>query len=235
MNNKRLLIQTIVPAVLVIVVNLLFPINFTAFFLICALGLLASVYWNSYYTCWSLIVTAAVAVTLNYLRPSADVYNNAAHHVIALKGYESQGDITLVNAAKPRTAIFDGNDFDGYVKISNDGQAILLNEKLSSHPIFVFDQNAGSDGAYVLKNKGNLIEFSKSLSFSHGKEKIELTLVTAKDSVQYKIYFKTEEDSIRNSIAAFNKHIKEGYPLVDIIRSAGNCTAAEENLVTIQR
>ena len=232
MNNKRLLIQTIVPAVLIILVNLLFPINFTAFFLICALGLLASVYWNSYYTCWSLIVTAAVAVTLNYLRPSADVYNNAAHHVIALKGYESQGDITLVNAAKPRTAVFDGNDFNGYVKISNDGQAILLNEKLSSHPIFVFDQNAGSDGAYVLKNKGNLIEFNKSLSFSHGKEKVELTLVTAEDSVQYKIYFKTEEDSIRNSIAAFNKHIKEGYPLVDIIRSAGNCTAAEENLIS---
>jgi len=139
--DKRLYIQALIPLVLIIGINCLFPITFTAYFLLCALALFASVFWNFRITCWSIITTASVLVTLNYLRPSAEVYNNAAHHVIALRGMEKRGDITLVNSSDPQKALNDGDQYNGYLfaKFVPNSNNIEIREKLSSQPIYFYD------------------------------------------------------------------------------------------------
>ena len=230
--NKRLIIQSLIPLVLAIGINCLFPITFTAYFLLCALGLLASVFWNSRITCWSIITTASILVTINYLRPSADVYNNAAHHVIALKGMEKQGTITLVNSSEPKKALNDGDQYNGYLfaKSGSNGNNIEIREKLSSQPIYIYDKTIGDEGAYRLLNGENLIRFTKNIKVSVGNHSVSLSLRNDADTLNCTAEFVTDSTRVVN--LAFNKKIKEGYPIVDLLRSGGNCTATEEDILS---
>lgn len=230
--NKRFLIQSLIPLVLVIGINWLFPITFSVYFLLCALALFTSVFWKNKATCWSLITTASVLVTLNYLRPNPEVYNNAAHHVIALRGMEKQGAITLVNSSDPKKALNDGDQYNGHLyanSVSNDN-SIEIREKLSSHPIYVFDKELGDEGAYRLLNGGNLIRFTKTIKFLLGNYSVSLSLKNDADTLSCIAEFVT--DSTRVANLAFNKKIKEGYPIVDLLRSGGNCTATEEDVLS---
>lgn len=230
--NKRSLIQALIPLALVIGMNSLFPITFTAYFLLCALALLASIFWNSRVACWSIITTASVLVTLNYLRPSADVYNNAAHHVIALRGMEMQGTMPLVKSSDPKKALNDGEQYNGHLfaKSILNSNKIEIRERLSSHPVYVFDDSIGNDGAYRLLNGENLIRFTKNIKFSVGGHSVLLSLKNDTDTLICKAEFIT--DSSRVADLAFNKKIKEGYPIVDILRSGGNCSATEEDVLS---
>lgn len=230
--NKRSLIQALIPLALVIGINSLFPITFTAYFLLCALALLASILWNSRVACWSIITTASVLVTLNYLRPSAEVYNNASHHVIALRGMEMQGSIPLVKSSDPKTALNDGDQYNGdlFVKPVSNSNKIEIRERLSSHPIYVFDDSIDDDGAYRLLNGENLIRFTKNIKFSVGGHSVLLSLKNDSDTLICKAEFVT--DSSRVADLAFNKKINEGYPIIDILRSGGNCSATEEDVLS---
>ena len=230
--NKRILIQSLIPLVLVIGINWLFPITFSVYFLLCALALFTSVFWKNKATCWSLITTASVLVTLNYLRPNPKVYNNAAHHVIALRGMEKQGAITLVNSSDPKKALNDGDQYNGHLyakSVSNDNN-IEIREKLSSQPIYVFDKELGDEGAYRLLNGENLIRFTKNIKFLLGNYCVSLSLKNDADTLSCIAEFVT--DSTRVANLAFNKKIKEGYPIVDLLRSGGNCTATEEDVLS---
>jgi len=230
--DKRLYIQALIPLVLIIGINCLFPITFTAYFLLCALALFASVFWNFRITCWSIITTASVLVTLNYLRPSAEVYNNAAHHVIALRGMEKRGDITLVNSSDPQKALNDGDQYNGYLfaKFVPNSNNIEIREKLSSQPIYFYDKSLGDEGAYRLLNGENLIRFTKNIKFSVGGHSVMLSLSNDADSLICKAEFVTNSSRVAN--LAFNKKIKEGYPIVDLFRSGGNCSATEEDVLS---
>ncbi len=230
--DKRLYIQALIPLVLIIGINCLFPITFTAYFLLCAFALFASVFWSTRVTCWSIITTASVLVTLNYLRPSSDVYNNAAHHVIALRGMEKQGTITLVNSSDPKKALNDGDQYNGYLfaKFVSNRNSIEIREKLSSQPIYVFDKSIGDEGAYRLLNGENLIRFTKNIKFSVGGHSVSLSLSNDADTLICKAEFVTDSNRIAN--LAFNKKIKEGYPIVDLLRSGGNCSATEEDVLS---
>ena len=208
--NKRILIQSLTPLVLVIGINWLFPITFSVYFLLCALALFTSVFWKNKATCWSLITTASVLVTLNYLRPNPEVYNNAAHHVIALRGMEKQGAITLVNSSDPKKALNDGDQYNGHLyakSVSNDNN-IEIREKLSSQPIYVFDNELGDEGAYRLLNGENLIRFTKNIKFLLGNYCVSLSLKNDADTLSCIAEFVT--DSTRVANLAFNKKIKEG-------------------------
>ena len=230
--NKRILIQSLTPLVLLIGINWLFPITFSVYFLLCALALFTSVFWKNKATCWSLITTASVLVTLNYLRPHPEVYNNAAHHVIALRGMEKQGAITLVNSSDPKKALNDGDQYNGHLyakPVSNDNN-IEIREKLSSQPIYVFDNELGDEGAYRLLNGENLIRFTKNIKFLLGNYCVSLSLKNDADTLSCIAEFVT--DSTRVANLAFNKKIKEGYPIVDLLRSGGNCTATEEDVLS---
>ncbi len=179
-----------------------------------------------------MITTASVLVTLNYLRPNPEVYNNAAHHVIALRGMEKQGAITLVNSSDPKKALNDGDQYNGHLyanSVSNDN-SIEIREKLSSHPIYVFDKELGDEGAYRLLNGGNLIRFTKTIKFLLGNYSVSLSLKNDADTLSCIAEFVT--DSTRVANLAFNKKIKEGYPIVDLLRSGGNCTATEEDVLS---
>lgn len=230
--NKRILIQSLTPLALLIGINWLFPITFSVYFLLCALALFTSVFWKNKATCWSLITTASVLVTLNYLRPNPEVYNNAAHHVIALRGMEKQGAITLVNSSDPKKALNDGDQYNGHLyakSVSNDNN-IEIREKLSSQPIYVFDNELGDEGAYRLLNGENLIRFTKNIKFFLGNFCVSLSLKNDADTLSCIAEFVT--DSTRVANLAFNKKIKEGYPIVDLLRSGGNCTATEEDVLS---
>lgn len=228
--NIRLIIQIFVPIVLVLLVNFMFPITFTAYFVLCAVALLLSIFWNSRYACWSLITTASVLVTLNYLRPNADVYNNAAHNIIALRGIEKQKEIPLINSDTPNKALNDADDFNGTLSASLKDNGISLNERLSSHPVYVFENSIGEDGAYKCLNCNNLIKTTKSIKFEHQGHYIELKLKNEKDTASYIVTFCT--DTLRTANASFNKKIKDGYPINDIIRSTGTCKPQEEEILS---
>lgn len=228
--NIRFIIQIFVPLLLVLMVNLMLPITFTTYFILCAVALLLSIFWNSRYACWSLITTASVAVTLNYLRPSADVYNNVAHNIIALRGIEKQGDISLVNSNNPSNALNDADNINGVLTAYLEENGVSLYENLSSHPVYVFDKSIGEGGSYSCINTGNLIKTTQSVKFECQGQYIELTLKNDKDTASYDVTFCT--DTLRTTIASFNKKIKVGYPLVDVIRSTGNCRPQEERILS---
>ena len=228
--NIRLIIQIFVPLILVLVVNLILPITFTAYFILCAFALLLSIFWNSRYACWSLIAAASVVVTLNYLRPNADVYNNASHNIIALRGIEKQGEIPLINSKQSNKAINDADNFNGVLSACLAENGISLNESLSSHPIYVYDKTIGEDGSYSCINTSNLIKTTQSVKFECQGQYIEFKLKNNKDTASYVVTFST--DTLRTAIASFNKKIKEGYPLTDVIRSTGNCRPQEEEILS---
>lgn len=244
MNNKKLTVQILVPIILVTLLNFLLPIGFSAFFMICAIAFACSLFYNARYACWGLIVSSAIAVSLNYLRPSSSVYNNAAHHIIALNAYERQGSLELVNFRKPESAIFDNKDFYGSVSASSKGGIILLKEKMSSHPLYAYDKQIGREGGYKLLNTQNLISFVENLSVINGEDTLFLNikvkagtvgflhLSKQRDSLICKLSFNTS-NNVRKDTSAFNKIIREGYPLIDIIRSAGQCSTSEEKLISI--
>lgn len=228
--NKRTIVQSLIPLVLVIGINSLFPITFSAYFILCSLALLVSIFWNNKITCWSIITAASVAVTLNYLRPKAEIYNNAAHHVIALRGVEMQGSVTLINSSAPNSSLYDGDQYHGYLYAKcNNG--IEIKEKLSSHPLYCFDSTIGENGAYRLINQKNLIRFTHDIKVSSSNgHSVSLSMKNDKDSLACSAKFVA--DSTRSVRLAFNKKIKEGYPLVDILRSGGNCSASEEDILS---
>ena len=240
--NRRSFIQILIPLIIVLGINYFFPLTFSAFFLLCVLAFIISIFWNAHFACWSFIVSSAISVTLNYLNPSSDVYNNAAHHVIALDGYERKGTIELVNSRNPRLALFDDKKFFGNLSVSNAGGALVINEQLSSQPIYVYNS---SIQAYELINKNNLISFSNELIVVNGDNSLKLDFSINKgqrrflhlrkdrDSMQCIVSFTTRESGVRKDTAAFDKIIKEAYPLVDLVRSAGTCSAAEENLLAV--
>ncbi len=240
--NKRFIFQIVVPLLVVLGINFLFPLTFSAFFIICVLAFIISIFWDAHYTCWSLIVSAAICVTLNYMRPSADVYNNAAHHIIALKGYERNGSLNLINSKNPKTAVFDNKDYIGNLTILGSDEGLTITENISSQPVYVFDNLKKT---YHLINGANLISFANQLSFVNRENSLKLDFEIKKgkrrlfhlrndrDSLQCIVSFKTKESGTRIDTADFDKIIKEGYPLVDLIRSAGVCSTAEENLISV--
>lgn len=240
--NKRALVQIVIPVIVVLGINFLFPLTFSAFFILCALAFIISIFWNAQYTCWSLIVSSAIGVTLNYLRPSSDVYNNAAHHVIALKGYERKGNIELINSRNPKLALFDDKDYIGNLSVSGSEGELVMKEKVTSQPVYLYDRDNKS---YHLINSSNLISFSNELVITNGENSLKLDfgiksgkrrflhIRKDRDSLRCIVSFKTKESGTRKDTAAFDKIIKEGYPLLDLIRSAGVCSTAEENLISV--
>lgn len=227
--NKRLLIQSLGPLVLIVGINFVFPIPFTMYFLFCGFALIFSIYWHNRITCWSIITTASIVVTLNYLRPDVEVYNNAAHHVIVLHGMETRGRISLINSLKPKSSLNDDDQYQGALSV-NAEDGIEIQERLSSHPVYIFDDTIGNDGAYRLLNKKNLIPFTKNIKVSTDEGFVQLSLKNDHDTLVCDAEFAT--DRVRSVRLAFNKIIKEGYPLVDILRSGGNCSTSEEDILS---
>lgn len=87
----KMLVQTIIFCLFLILVNSIFKITFTGYFILCAFALLWSVKLprTGQIVSWSIVVVSSVLVTLNYLRPTETdgmaSYNNAAHNVLALR------------------------------------------------------------------------------------------------------------------------------------------------------
>lgn len=63
-----------------------------------------------------------------------------------------------------------------------------------------------------------------------GNYSVSLSLKNDVDTLSCIAEFVT--DSTRVANLAFNKKIKEGYPIVDLLRSGGNCTATEEDVLS---
>lgn len=226
--SKQDFILSIILLSLILGINYVFSITFTAYFIICALALLLNVFLGNRIICWTIITVSSIVVTLNYLRPSADVYNNASHHVIALRGVEKHNTLSLINSSTPQKAICDGDKYYGALSAFVKDNELILKENLSSHPLYLFDSISNS---YRLMNKSHLIKMSKTIRYRKDKHFVELSLQNREDSLECKAIFST--DTVRVVNLAFNKKIREGYPLIDILRSGGKCSSLEEEILSI--
>ena len=230
MKTTRLAIQILIPMITLIVVNLLFPINFTLYFILCALALLWSFFTNGNETSWSIVVTLSILVTLNYLRPEPNIYNNADHNVIALKEYSTIDVLKLVDSKNPKSAMFDNEELEGTLSVKPGADnACILEGVITSQPLFIKQSKQGLQ-YYSLANKGNLISFKNDITFKKGDHSLRMSFKIEADTLGVSISF---IDSLKSARASFNKIINEGYPLVDIVRSAGNCSPNEESFLKL--
>lgn len=206
-------IRFFIPILFILGIDALFPITFGLYFVICALALIASYKGKAHSTGWAMIVTASVIVTLNYLRPHYDEYNNTAHHIITLNGFSSDHELYLVDSDNPKKALFDEQAFEGKITInSNDDGNCRLNFLMRSQPLYVYDK-----GVYKLANKEQMPSFCKSIMFARDSDSLLCNFISYGNSLT--IRMTSYLDGIqKNDTSSFTQVIKKGYPLVDIIQ-----------------
>lgn len=221
MRKGQAIIQFFIPVLLVIGIDVIFHITFGGYFLLCAIALLASLK-RAHYAGWGIMVTASIAVTLNYLRPTNSEFFNTAHHVIALKGVTSDHEIVLVNSDKPEKALFDDKSYDGIiiVKSNDDGNGCIMDYNMMSQPIFVYEKNVedhNKTNFFRLANRDLLPHFENSVLFARSKDSLLVNIKTQEKSINIRmtLYYNGKQ---KTDTSSFSKIIKKGYPLADIIR-----------------
>ena len=186
---KKILLYLVFVSILMLVFH---GIGFTAYFVICALSLLAYFFTRQrespaqnkrlaylvYALCsnhtliWTVITVCSLLVTLNYLHPKMDVYNNADYHVLSLEGVDVEsGQMTLVGNTR-NNCFFDAIDVEGDILLKSDNKHGLITARTYSLPVFVCDSN----GVTQQRNDA-LPVLNESLSVSRGDTTLTVRLV----------------------------------------------------------
>lgn len=218
----KMLVQTIIFCLFLILVNSIFKITFTGYFILCAFALLWSVKLprTGQIVSWSIVVVSSVLVTLNYLRPTETdgmaSYNNAAHNVLALRAIESPKPLDLVNSRKPDAALFDSKDFSGHLLAeASDNGEVKLSCDITSHPVY-----CNQESGYRILNKSSLLGFAKTVEFKNKNgESLKLTVNDAKKKKTVYVVSTSVGDSVSVDTASFSVRIAEGYPLSNLLGS----------------
>ena len=167
-------------------------IGFTAYFIVCALCLLAYLVtlrnkppdhekkfacliyslFSRHIVIWTVVTVCSFLVTLNYLHPKMDVYTNADYHVLSLEGVDvKSGEMTLVGKYK-KQCFFDATDVEGEILLRNDASHGVITARTYSLPVFVCD----TDGVKCQRNDA-LPVLNESLSISRGDTTLTVRIV----------------------------------------------------------
>lgn len=167
-------------------------IGFTTYFVVCALCMLAYlitlrkkspdpekkfaflVYslFSNHILIWTMVTVCSFHVTMNYLHPKMDVYNNADYHVLSLEGVDVEsGEMTLVGKS-PKQCFFDAIDEEGDIRLAQDNDHGIITARTYSLPVFVCDSN----GVTWQRNEALPI-LNESLSVSRGDTTLTVRLV----------------------------------------------------------
>ncbi|MBR5687562.1 MAG: hypothetical protein IKX36_06345 [Prevotella sp.] len=233
MNKKQTssaIVMMLFIAILV-VINLIYPITFSIYFVICSVSLLMLVALRkkenklSLLFPWALTMVSSVLVTHNYLHPDIDVYNNSDYHVLSLKSVDVADGVTLIG--EPReNSFFDDPSYHG--KLSLHGTE--MNCEMSDQPLYV-----GDGTNYHLANKEQLPSLKESLSVCTDSSRLDISIKNFErnervDSIQVYLTYSTTQrdfaDSLdtskpyeRRDTSLFKRYITESYNLYDMARS----------------
>lgn len=231
----KIVLQTVLPLLLLLLVNTFFRITFTGYFFVCAIALFWSIKQKKQgqYISWTVVLVASILITLNYLRPVSVngfvSYNNASHNILVLRGVEARKQLVLIESANTDVALFDSENYCGKVTanaIANGSVDLFCN--LISHPVFCW-----RDNKYQIVNKSSFPFFSKSLEFkrkSGGSLKIDIE--DFGDSTNYIVSTKYKGVTLVDT-ASFSTHINEGYPLVGVLSTCYKENEFREELVSL--
>ena len=233
-NVIKTIIQTVFPMLLLLLVNAFFKMTFTGYFVICAIALFWSIKQKNQglYTSWCVVLVASILVTLNYLRPSTikgiASYNNASHNVLVLRGIESGKQLDLVNSANADVALFDSEDYSGKLTATpNEYGTVDVSCNLISHPVFCWQGNS-----FQAINKSSFPCFSESLEFkTKSGESLKLHVEDSNNRARYIVSTENHGVTLVDT-ASFSSHIKEGYPLSDILSTCYKDNELKEEFVS---
>lgn len=252
---------------LILLINSFITINFTTYFVICAISLLYLLHYHkkninkNHYAInffqllpWTAVVTSSIVVTLNYLHPSEDTntYTNVDYNVLSLKDVCVDKEFNLIDSVKSSEAFFDNPNITGDVKVKYDNDGVYLNYCISNQPLFI---KQGVDKNDSLLNKESLIELKDNLlDIDFGTKRITVKFEPTKPlsffgKLYKKITFQNTKDSVAISIkeyengkqlgqekkSLFNKPIKLGYSLYDILYAGIEYSSDTDSLLNLLR
>lgn len=244
-GTKKSLISSIIVAGGIgaagMLLNQIYPITFTVYFIVCVLSLLICGFIKDRLGLiipWTITATASVLITINYLYPDTSVYSNADFHVLALQGVNKQDSIVLVGKDKKRS-FYDEERLEGYAVIlasQEDDSCCVLNYQLTSEPLYMAVPNIRTG---KLINKNQLPSFKHEFSLQNDSVlcKVDLELSEEKDTVTFHVNFKNltsaKEDSYYTP--GFHRPIQIGYNLYDILHNNTTYKEIEEQLLQALR
>ena len=233
MNKKQTssaIIMLLFIAILV-VINLIIPITFSIYFIICSVSLLLLVALRkkenklSLLFPWALTMVSSVLVTHNYLHPDINVYNNSDYHVLSLKSVDVADGVTLI--VQPRkNSFFDDPSYHGQLTLH--GTDMVCN--MSDQPLYV-----GDGTNYHLANKEQLPSLKESLTVSTDSSRLVISIKNFErnetvDSIHVYLTYSTIQRDFsdilntskpyeRRDTSLFKRYITESYNLYDMARS----------------
>lgn len=247
---------TIVCAILIgvlFVVNDWLPLNFTGYFLLCAISIIvciallfrANFRKSTLIIPWLITTVASFIITINYLSPKdARIYSNADTNVLALKGVDVKDSIILIGKDK-LCSFYDNSDYEGTLVVMNSPTVDSVCEvhyNVLDLPVFINSPRLKKDSllnASFLPSFNNTLSFSVddslkcSINFSEVNETKWFTnyhLREKIDSMLVTIAFESANDTTKY-YSAFTKRIKHSYNLYDIVHNSLSFKAQEEEII----
>lgn len=243
MNKITLILKFLLGSILlggiIYGVNLLFPLTFTPYFILCGLSLLICLFMQrtnreafnraKLFIPWLITTTLSIVVTYNYLNPKdVEVYSNADYHVLGLKGVTSKSPLQLVSSENRGQSLFDSKDFNGKItveKSGEEGDKFNLNYSTTSLPIYLCKEKGDS-----LINGHLLPSFKQNVSFEDDSIRCDIHILSySKGAIGFEVSFTNEPDTIFRSL--FSRKIEKGYNLYDAIHSGLTFSVDQESII----
>ena len=247
---------TIVCAILIgvlFVVNDWLPLNFTGYFLLCAISIIVCIAFlfranfrkSTLIIPWLITTVASFIITINYLSPKdARIYSNADANVLALKGVDVKDSIILIGKDK-LCSFYDNSDYEGTLVVMNSPTVDSVCEvhyNVLDLPVFINSPRLKKDSllnASFLPSFNNTLSFSVddslkcSINFAEVNETKWFTnyhLREKIDSMLVTIAFESANDTTKY-YSAFTKRIKHSYNLYDIVHNSLSFKPQEEEII----
>ena len=230
----------VIGILIVIALNYFFPLNFSIYFLVCILSLLLCKFADREHKLilpWIITATASVLITLNYLHPNINIYNNSDYHVLVMQGVDQKDSIMLVGRKKAKS-LFDSKQMEGRASISrpqSDGAGCVLRYDMPGEPIFA---TVDSSRTGRLINKGQMPSFRNMLQISNDSIQCNISIQEfEKDSVHVNVTFMhlTDNTPTPPYLPSFRQPIRIGYNLYDLLHSGQSYGEGEEKLLSALR
>ena len=176
----------------------------------------------------------SLATVKNYMYPSdTAIFSNADYHVIEHKGFQADKSLYLARGQYPdnyfpETSLWDSKS--GLVRIDSSSIDIVD----FSEPFFL-EERTGEGSAFVLENNIIKTDISKdglTITKETGGKKetlYHLSIVEdRKDKKHVKVYYVSSSEANSPDTSKFDRPIKAGYPLSEIIAQSPRFVFSEE-------